>query len=315
MTAYVVRRLGQALLVIVGVTLIVFLITKLLPGGPARALLGPRATQGQIHAFLVANGYTKPIFVQYVDYLWHVLHGNLGFSYHYNQSVGLLLGQNLPKTALLIGLAYIVALIVAIPVGTLQAVKRNKAVDHLLTGAAFVGYSMPLFWLGVVLIILLSITFHIFPSEAPQGATVGAVLHQPSALVLPVLTLAIVTIALFSRFIRSSGIENLTQDYVRTARAKGVAERRILFRHVLRNSLIPIITLVGLSLPVTISGAVIVESVFNYPGMGLLFWNAATTQDYPVLMGFTLVVAAATVLGSLIADLLYAVADPRVRMT
>jgi peptide/nickel transport system permease protein len=143
---------------------------------------------------------------------------------------------------------------------------------------------------------------------------VAAVIQQPSALVLPVATLAIVTIALFSRFIRSSAIENLTQDYVRTARAKGVPEKRILFRHVLRNSLIPIITLLGLSLPVTISGAVIVEAVFNYPGMGLLFWNAATTQDYPVLMGFTIVVATATVLGSLLADLLYAVADPRVRL-
>jgi peptide/nickel transport system permease protein len=132
--------------------------------------------------------------------------------------------------------------------------------------------------------------------------------------VLPIATLAIVTIALFSRFVRSSAIENLTQDYVRTAKAKGVPDRRILFGHVLRNSLIPIITLLGLSLPVTISGAVIVEAVFNYPGMGLLFWTAATTQDYPVLMGFTIVVAAATVLGSLLADLLYAVADPRVRL-
>ncbi len=314
MTAYIARRLGQALLVILGVSLIVFLITKLLPGGPARAILGPRATQGQIHAFLVANGYTKPIFVQYVDYISRLVRGNLGFSYHYNQSVLLLLKQNLPKSALLIGLAYVVALVVAVPIGMIQGVRRNKVSDYALTGIAFIGYSMPLFWLGIILILLFSVTLHWLPPEAPQGATVGAVLQQPSALVLPVVTLAIVTIALFSRFVRSSTIENLTQDYVRTARAKGVPERRILFGHVLRNSLIPIITLVGLSLPVMISGAVIVEAVFNYPGMGLLFWNAATTQDYPVLMGFTIVVAAAAVLGSLMADLLYAVADPRVRL-
>ena len=314
MTAYIARRLGQALLVILGVSLIVFLITKLLPGGPARAILGPRATQGQIHAFLVANGYTKPIFVQYVDYISRLVRGNLGFSYHYNQSVLLLLKQNLPKSALLIGLAYVVALVVAVPIGMIQGVRRNKVSDYALTGIAFIGYSMPLFWLGIILILLFSVTLHWLPPEAPQGATVGAVLQQPSALVLPVVTLAIVTIALFSRFVRSSTIENLTQDYVRTARAKGVPERRILFGHVLRNSLIPIITLVGLSLPVMISGAVIVEAVFNYPGMGLLFWNAATTQDYPVLMGFTIVVAAAAVFGSLIADLLYAVADPRVRL-
>jgi len=314
MSAYIVRRLGQALLVILGVSLIVFLITKLLPGGPARAILGPRATQGQIHVFLVANGYTKPIFAQYFDYVSRFFHGDLGFSYHSNQSVGLLLSQNLPKSALLIGLAYVAALVVAVPIGIFQAVKRNKPVDYLFTGVAFIGYSMPLFWLGIILILLFSVTLHVFPPGAPQGATVGAVLQQPSALVLPVATLAIVTIALFSRFVRSSAIENLTLDYVRTARAKGVPERRILFGHVLRNSLIPIITLLGLSLPVMISGAVIVEAVFNYPGMGLLFWTAATTQDYPVLMGFTIVVAAATVLGSLIADLLYAVADPRVRL-
>ncbi len=314
MTAYLVRRLGQALLVILGVSLIVFLITKLLPGGPARAILGPRATQGQIHAFLVANGYTKPVFVQYIDYLSRLVHGNLGYSYHYNQSVVLLLTDNLPKSALLIGLAYAVALLIAVPIGILQAVRRNRLTDHVLTGVAFVGYSMPLFWLGIILILVFSVNLHLFPPEAPQGATVAAVVQQPSALVLPVATLAIVTIALFSRFIRSSAIENLTQDYVRTARAKGVPERRILFGHVLRNSLIPIITLLGLSLPVTISGAVIVEAVFNYPGMGLLFWTAATTQDYPVLMGFTIVVAAATVFGSLLADLLYAVADPRVRL-
>jgi peptide/nickel transport system permease protein len=314
MTAYLVRRLGQALLVIIGVSLIVFLITKLLPGGPARAILGPRATQGQIHAFLVANGYTKPVFTQYIDYLGRLVQGNLGYSYHYNQSVMLLLTDNLPKSAVLIGFAYLVALLIAIPIGIVQAVRRNKLTDHVLTGIAFVGYSMPLFWLGIILILVFSVNLHLLPPEAPQGATVGAVLQQPSALVLPIATLAIVTIALFSRFVRSSAIENLTQDYVRTAKAKGVPDRRILFGHVLRNSLIPIITLLGLSLPVTISGAVIVEAVFNYPGMGLLFWTAATTQDYPVLMGFTIVVAAATVLGSLLADLLYAVADPRVRL-
>jgi peptide/nickel transport system permease protein len=142
---------------------------------------------------------------------------------------------------------------------------------------------------------------------------VGAVLSQPTALVLPVVTLAIVNIALFSRYMRSSAVETLVQEYVRTARAKGASEWRIVFHHVLRNSLLPLITLIGLSLPFALSGAVVVESVFNYPGMGLLLWNGAVTHDYPLLVGFTVVVAAATVLGSLIADLLYAVADPRVR--
>jgi peptide/nickel transport system permease protein len=310
--AYVIRRLVQAVVVIFGVTIIVFIVVHLLPGG-SRALLGAKATPQQIHLFARQNGYDQPIFVQYVQYLGRLLRGNLGYSYHYNQSVVSLLGQNLPKSALLVGLAYAVALAVGVPLGLLQAVRRNRFSDYLLTGVSFIGYSMPVFWLGILLILGFAVGLHIFPAEGPQGATVGAVLSQSTALVLPVVTLAIVNIALFSRYMRSSAVETLVQEYVRTARAKGATEIRIVFHHVLRNSLLPMISLIGLGLPSALSGAVVVESVFNYPGMGLLLWNAATTHDYPLLLGFTVVVAAATVIGSLIADLLYAVADPRVR--
>lgn len=313
MTRYILRRIVHSVVVVIGVTIIVFIIVHLLPGGPARALLGSRASPQQIRYFDVANGYNKPIPVQYVDYLNALVHGNLGYSYHYNQTVASLLGQYLPKSALLVGLSYVVALIVAIPLGILQALRRNKPVDYALTGVAFVGYSMPAFWLGIILILVFAVTLHLLPPEGPQGATVAAVLSQPTALVLPVITLAAATVALFSRFMRSSAIETLVQDYIRTAKAKGLSGRRIVLHHVLRNSLTPIITLVGLSLPGTVSGAVITESVFNYPGMGLLFWTAAVTHDFPILLGFTIVVAVATVLGSLMADVLYAVADPRVR--
>lgn len=207
------------------------------------------------------------------------------------------------------------ALIVAIPLGLLQAIRRNKPVDYVLTGVSFIGYSMPTFWLGILLILLLAVNLHVLPPGGPQGATVGAVLSDPAAMVLPVVTLAAGTVALFSRFMRSSAIEVMVQDYVRTAKAKGIGPTRVIVRHVLRNSITPIITIVGLSLPAAVSGAMITESVFNYPGMGLLFWTAATTHDYPVLLGFTIVVAIATVIGSLLADVLYAVADPRVRYT
>jgi peptide/nickel transport system permease protein len=312
MAAYLSRRLLQAVVVVVGVTVIVFVIVHLLPGGP-RALLGPKTTARQLHLFTVQNGYDKPIFVQYFHYLGNLIHGNLGYSYHYNQSVGSLLVQNLPKSALLVGLALAVALLIGVPLGLLQAVRRNRVSDYVLTGATFVGYSMPVFWLGILLILAFAVQLHVFPAEGPQGATVGAVLSQPSALVLPVVTLAIVSIAVFSRYTRSSAVETLVQDHIRTARAKGVPERRIISHHVLRNSLLPVISLIGLSLPYALSGAVVVESVFNYPGMGLLFWNSALSHDYSVLLGFTIVIAAATVLGSLMADLLYAVADPRVR--
>jgi len=216
-------------------------------------------------------------------------------------------------SVLLVGISYLVSVAIAIPLGILQAVRRNRPIDYTLTGASFIGYSMPVFWLGILLILIFAVDLHALPPEGPQGATIQAVLAQPLGLVLPVATLSIVTVAQFSRFMRSAAIDNLVQDYIRTARANGLSTRAVLFRHLLRNSLIPIITLIGLSLPATISGAVITESVFNYPGMGLLLWTAATVRDYPVLLGFTVVVGAATVAGSLLADVLYAVADPRVR--
>jgi peptide/nickel transport system permease protein len=312
MTAYVSRRILQAIAILFGVSLIVFIMIHLLPGGP-RAMLGVKATPPQVHAFMVANGYNRPIWVQYVTYIDHIFHGNFGYSYPNNETVLLLLQQNLPKSALLVGLSAAVSLIVAVPLGLLQAVRRNKPIDYALTGAAFVGYSMPLFWLGTLLILLFAVNTHLLPPTGPQGSTVGTLINQPRALVLPVATLAIVTIALWSRYMRSSAVDNLVQDYIRTARAKGASERRVLFGHLLRNALLPIITLVGLSLPAVLSGEVITESVFNYPGMGLLFWNAATDHDYPVLMGVTIVVGAAVVVGSLLADILYAVVDPRVR--
>jgi peptide/nickel transport system permease protein len=311
-TAYLIGRVLQAIAVLFGVSVIVFIMIHLLPGGP-RAMLGIHATPPQVHAFLVANGYNKPVWVQYTTYIDHIFHGNFGYSDPNNETVLLLLEQNLPKSALLVGLSAAVSLIVAVPLGLLQAIRRNKLEDYVLTGGAFVGYSMPLFWLGTLLILVFAVNTHLFPPEGPQGSTVGTLLNQPRALVLPVTTLAIVTIALWSRYMRSSAVDNLVQDYIRTARAKGASETRVLFGHLLRNAFLPIITLIGLSLPALLSGEVITESVFNYPGMGLLFWNAATTHDYPLLMGVTIVVGAAVVVGSLLADILYAVVDPRVR--
>ena len=313
MTAYLIRRVAQGIIVVIVVTVIVFIILHALPGGPARGMLGPEATQQQVQRFIVANGYNKPLWVQYWRYIDQLVHGNLGYSYQNNQTVAALLADDLPKTAVLVLLAYAVALIVAVPLGILQAVRRNSVVDYVTTGASFVAYSMPTFWLGILLILGFAINWRLLPAEAPQGATVSAVLQNPKAMILPVATLALVTIAQFSRFIRSSAIETLVQDHIRTARAMGMPEQAILRRYLLRNSLIPIITLIGLSLPVTISGAVITESVFNYPGMGLLIWNAATAHDFPVLLGSTIVLATVTVVGSLLADVLYAVADPRVR--
>jgi peptide/nickel transport system permease protein len=312
MIGYVARRCGQGLVVVVLVSFLTFIEAHIMPGNPARAILGIHASPAQLHAFDIANGYNRSLPVQYFDYIDRLLHGNLGFSYQLNQSVASLLGERLPATVILVGLAVVAALVLCVPVAITQAVRRNKPVDYAITGVAFALYSMPQFWLGLMLIMLLAEKIRLFPPIAPQG-NVGAILTHPQGLVLPVATLALGSVASFSRYLRSSLLDNLAEDYVRTARAKGASRRGILYRHVFRNALAPIITLLGLSLPGILSGALITETVFNYPGIGLLFWNSALSQDYAVMLGITIIVAIATVAGSLLADLLYAVVDPRVR--
>jgi peptide/nickel transport system permease protein len=311
---YLLRRVGQSVIVVILVSMIVFGLLQLLPGGPARASLGVHATPTAIAAFNRDNGLTGSVPAQYWNWLSGVLSGNLGFSYTLNQSVVSLLSQRLAKTAFLAGISVLLALAVAIPLGLYQAVRRTRADDYAVTTVTFVLYSTPAFWLALILIDLFAIKIHAFPAEAPQG-NFSAVLSDPSALVLPVLTIALVSVAAFSRYVRSSVLDELAQDYVRMVRSQGAGRRRVLFGHVLRNSLSPVVTLLGLSLPFILSGTLITEQVFNYPGVGLLFFNAATQQDYPVLLGVVLVVGVATVAGSLLADVTYALLDPRVRYT
>ncbi len=311
MFGYMIRRIGQAIIVLIGVTIITFILLHLLPGNPVRAILGTRASAIDIKQLTDQLGLNKPLYIQYFVWVSNLLHGNLGFSYKLDQPVASLLAQRIPKTLFLVGASLILAVLLAVPLGMLQAVRRNKPDDYVLTGLSFIFYSMPSFWLGILLIVLFSATLGWFPSEAPQDQF--SVFSQLNGMVLPVATLTLVTLAFFSRYTRSSMLEQTIQDYVRTARAKGVSRRAVLFRHVLRNALIPVITLLGLSLGGILSGAVVVEDVYNYPGMGLLFYQAAVSDDFPVLLGVTVVVALATVLGNLIADILYAVTDPRIR--
>ena len=314
MIGYLARRVVQATVVVFGVTLLVFLLEHIIPGGAARAALGQRATQVQIEQFNKLNGYDLPIWHQFYDYCRDlVLHFNLGYSYKKNQSVSALVQENLPKTLVLVGISTAVAVIAAVPLGVLQVVRRNKPIDYVLTGGAFIFYAMPAFLLGELLILYFAIDFRWFSSEAPQSSSVVGILSDPRDLVLPVLSLAAITIAAFSRYMRSSMMEAMTEDYVRTAKAKGASQNRVLYRHALRNALIPLITLLGLSIPGIVGGALITETVFNFPGMGLLTTQAAINNDVPLLLGTTFVAALATVAGSLLADILYAIVDPRVR--
>jgi peptide/nickel transport system permease protein len=235
MTGYIVRRLGEAIIVTLGVTLITFIMLHLLPGSLARDILGPRATPQAIAQFNHDNGLDRPVWYQYWLFLDKLLHGNLGYSFQFNRSVDSLLATELPRDLVLGGVSLILSVLIAIPVGIAQAVRRNRMVDHVGTGVSFLLYSMPQYAIALLLIQFLSISFHVFPAEAPQTTSAWGILSHPSALVLPVASLTLVTYAQFSRYMRSSAIDTLAQDYMRTARAKGLPERLVLSRHLLRN--------------------------------------------------------------------------------
>ena len=313
MVGFLIRRTGQAIFVLFLVTVATLAMVHLFPGGPVRALLGVRATPFQIAYYNHLYGFDQPFYIQYIKWVGQLLHGNLGFSNHLNQSVTSLIGQALPRTIVLVLLGTIVSLLFGIPLGVYQAVRRNSVSDYVLTGVSFLGYSTPTFFLGILMVDWFSVDVHIFPPFAPQGTTIGAILGDPRALVLPVFTYAFLLYALWSRYMRSSVLDNLVQDYVRTARAKGASERRVIWGHVFRNSLVSIVTLLGLSIPSLVGGAILIEVVFNYPGMGLAFYQAALNVDYEVLLGFTVLACVATIAGNLAADIGYAVLDPRVR--
>jgi peptide/nickel transport system permease protein len=319
MTGYIIRRLGQSIVVVLGVTLISFFMLHLLIlhqglGTVVREILGNnRATQQAVTQFADQNHYNKPFVVQYWDFLKQLLHGNLGYSYQFNRTTDSLLATDLPRDLVLGGLSLIFSLMIAIPVGVAQAVKRNTATDYVGTGVSFILYSMPQYAIALLLIQLLAISFHVFPATVPPNSSAITLLTHPNGLVLPVASLTLVSYAYFSRYMRSSAIDTLAQDYIRTARAKGLPERLVLWRHLLRNSMVTVVTLVGLSIPVILTGTLIIEQVFNYPGAGLEYYQAALRPDYEVMLGITVLVGVVTLLGNLIADIGYAILDPRIR--
>lgn len=311
---YIARRLGQAVMVAWLVSLAVFVLTRMLPGGAAKAILGKGATPAQIVYFNHQMGYDRSIPHQYATWISQVARGNLGFSYKLNEPVASAIGAALPKTALLVGIAIAVSLIIAIPLGSFQALRKDGVTDRALSALSFVVYATPSFFLGLMLILLFAVHLRLFPAEAPSGTAIASILGDPQALVLPVATLAAANVAMYSRYMRSSMVETLTADFVRTARSKGLSRRLVVMRHVGPNSLTSIVTLVGLSVPGLLAGSVIVEQVFNYPGMGLLFWTEAQYNDYPTELAVVLIVSIATVAGNLLADISYVLLDPRVRL-
>jgi len=315
MIRFLVNRLIQMVFVVLGVTLIAFILQNLIATGPAlaRAIIGPKATGAQMRTFIDQYGLNHPVVVQYLHYIGQLVQGNLGYSYKLNEPVRTIIATELPKDVLLVGSSLVLALLVAVPLGIWQAVRRNRLVDHVGTAVSFVLYSMPAFWLSLMLIAAFAVSWRLLPAEAPQGETVTVMIEHPAGIILPILSLTLITLALFSRYMRSAAIETLAQDYIRTAKAKGSSTFRMLRRHLLRNSLVSVTTIVGLSLPGILTAGVVTEYVFNVQGVGLSFFTAASTSDYPVELGITVLVGLVTVLGNLLADLTYAVLDPRVR--
>jgi len=313
LTTFVFGRLLQAVAALMLVSLLVFAFLWLLPGGPQQAMLSGAGSAGHLRALRHDYGLGNPAVLGYLSWIGQVLHGNLGYSYVENASVGSLLAASLPRTLALMVAGTVIGLLVAIPAGLAQAMRRDAATDRLARALSYVGYGMPSFFLGSILILIFAVRLHWFGAEGPQSAGIMGVLTDWRDMTLPVLTLAVATVAIFARYVRSAAIDSLAHDYVRTAKAVGSGRRRVLTRHVLRNSLIPVIALAGLSIPRILAGALVVESLFNIQGMGWRLWQAAQKHDFPVLLGFILVIGAGAVAGSLLADVGYMLADPRVR--
>jgi len=315
MMGYIIRRLIVAIIVTIGITAVTFVLLHLLSPSPVYAVLGNKSQPAAVAAWNRQHGYDRPEIVQFFSYLWGIARLKFGYSYKLSQSVSALFNENLGRSAYLSGAALVLSLIIAVPLGIAQAVKRNSVGDYTATTLNFVLYSMPSFFLGLILIQFFALDWHIFPPGVSDNITTTweAVTH-PNQLLLPIITLALINVASFSRYMRSSALDNLAQDYIRLARAKGLSERAVLFRHLLRNASLPLITLVGLSVPTLVAGNLLIEVLFNYQGIGLLFFTALGNEDYNILLAYTILGGILTVLGNLLADIAITVADPRVRL-
>jgi ABC-type dipeptide/oligopeptide/nickel transport system permease component len=304
MTVYVTRRLAQALIVLLGISVVVFVILHL-TGDPTVLMLPPDVTAEEVARFRKAMGFDDPLPVQYWRFLRGVLQGNFGNSLRHDEPALALVWERMPATLELTVVALAVALLLAIPAGIVSAIFRNTAVDYVSTVVALVGQAMPTFWLGIMLILVFAVGLQVLPSSGR-----GSFLN----LILPALTLGLFTAARTMRLTRSALLEVLGQDYVRTARAKGVAERGVVWKHALRNASIPVITIVGLELGTLLGGAVITETIFAWPGVGRLSVQAIYNRDYPLVQASVFVLASIFVLVNLAVDLVYTYLDPRIRL-
>ncbi|MGE0749699.1 MAG: ABC transporter permease [Variibacter sp.] len=304
MAGFVGRRLLQSLITILGVALFVFMLLHL-SGDPALVMSSPDATPEQIQQVRQSMGLDQPLYVQLAIYLKNILAGDLRQSLRFNRPVADLIAERLPHTITLTVAAMVIAVAIAVPAGVIAAIKRNSFFDRLMIAGAMAGQAIPIFWLGLILILIFGVKLKVLPVYGQGGF---------SHLVLPAITLATIVIGRLTRMVRSSMLEVLNQDFVRTARAKGLSETRVLVLHGLRNAAMPIITLLGLQLAQLLGGAVVTESIFAWPGVGSLVVEAVFNRDFPVVQGVTLVISAIFVIVNMLVDISYVALDPRVRL-
>ena len=316
MIAFVLKRLGQSLLLLLLVSMIGFALLHLAPGGPlAQFTLTPGMSQAALQQIAHQMGLDLPLPLQYLQWLRRLLVGDWGRSYRDSQPVLWVIGSHLGATLELMFSSTLLAVILGTWVGVLGAIKRYSLADYAATSGAMIALSIPTFWFGLVMIYIFSVRLAWLPAGNIATVGDGSLLDYARHLIEPCIVLALVTVATWSRYMRASMLEVINQDYIRTARAKGLRRAQVLIHHALRNALLPMITVAGLQLPTLLSGALVTETVFTWPGMGRLFLDSLGYRDYPMVMGLLMFSAVLVLLGNLVADMLYIVADPRVRLT
>lgn len=314
MGKYILKRILIAIPVLIGITLIDYAI-MCLAGSPLEMLKGPRISDAALQAKEIAAGLDKPLIVQYFVWLWQLLQGNLGYSMKSYEPVSAMIGSHIGPTLLLMGASLALSLLIAVPAGIYSAVKQYSKGDYAVVTASFIGSSIPSFFLALILIYIFTVKLGILPSGGMNTLGMdGSVADTIRHMVLPVTVLAVSLAGSNIRYIRSSFLEILQQDYLRTARAKGIGYKRVIWKHAMRNVLLPIVTVIGMQIPMLFGGAVIIEQVFSWPGLGLMTMTAIMGRDYPVIMGVCLLSAVVVLVSNLITDILYALVDPTIQL-
>ena len=314
MGKYILKRILIAIPVLIGITLIDYAI-MCLAGSPLEMLKGPRISDTALQAKEIAAGLDKPLIVQYFVWLWQLLQGNLGYSMKSYEPVSAMIGSHIGPTLLLMGASLILSLLIAVPAGIYSAVKQYSKGDYAVVTASFIGSSIPSFFLALILIYIFTVKLGVLPSSGMNTLGMdGSVADTIRHMVLPVTVLAVSLAGSNIRYIRSSFLEILQQDYLRTARAKGIGYKRVIWKHAMRNALLPIVTVIGMQIPMLFGGAVIIEQVFSWPGLGLMTMTAIMGRDYPVIMGVCLLSAVVVLISNLITDILYALVDPTIQL-